>query len=79
MVVCWAGGSTSDSCLEIAAALAECLGLQEAQSVWVENLKNVNVATCVHLEPVSVDDWEIVVRNMFCRVFSLVKTTGTSC
>eukprot|EP00898_Chlorokybus_atmophyticus_P005332 jgi/Chlat1/57/ChrspC240389S00935 len=61
--VAWAGASSSGQHLEVPAALASCIGLEDSCPVRVKLRADVPAATSVGVEPASSDDWEILEVN----------------
>ncbi|KAK9829370.1 hypothetical protein WJX72_005440 [[Myrmecia] bisecta] len=58
--VAWAGAASGSGGLDIPAALAGCLGIPDGSLVQVKAVPHVPPAVGVSVEPVSVDDWEVV-------------------
>jgi hypothetical protein len=60
----WAGESSTSPGIEISYHFAQLLGLKNGQKVFVKPLPSgaIQPATSVSVEPLSEDDWEIVVR-----------------
>ena len=61
--VAWSGAASKGQHIEIPGALAGCLGIAAGISVTVRAIYNIPEATGVCVEPISVDDWEVVEQN----------------
>jgi hypothetical protein len=57
----WGGGSCAVGQVGLSPKFASCLELQEGEELDVTVFGGVPPATRVHVEPVSEDDWEILV------------------
>ncbi|KAA6429601.1 MAG: peroxisome biogenesis 1-like [Trebouxia sp. A1-2] len=61
--VSWGGAASKGQHLEIPAALAGCLGIAQGITVSVQVVTDIPEAIGVCVEPLSVDDWEVVEQN----------------
>ena len=61
--VSWGGAASRGQHLEIPAALAGCLGIAQGITVSVQEVKDIPEAIGVCVEPLSIDDWEVVQQN----------------
>ncbi|KAL0051151.1 hypothetical protein WJX82_002808 [Trebouxia sp. C0006] len=61
--VSWGGAASKGQYLEIPAALAGCLGIAQGITVSVRVVTDIPEAIGVCVEPLSVDDWEVVEQN----------------
>lgn len=61
--VSWGGAASKGQHLEIPAALAGCLGIAEGITVSVKVVNDIPEAIGVCVEPLSIDDWEVVEQN----------------
>lgn len=75
----WGGAASKGQHLEIPAALAGCLGIAQGITVSVRIVTDIPEAIGVCVEPLSVDDWEVVEQNaghMEEQILSQVCYTG---
>ena len=61
--VSWGGAASKGQHLDIPAALAGCLGIAQGITVSVRVVTDIPEAVGVCVEPLSVDDWEVVEQN----------------
>jgi len=61
--VSWGGAASKGQHLEIPAALAGCLGIAQGITVSVRVVTDIPEAIGVCVEPLSIDDWEVVEQN----------------
>ena len=59
----WAGAASKGHHLEVPGALAGCLGIAQGITVSVHAVPDTPEAIGVCVEPISVDDWEVVEQN----------------
>ena len=61
--VAWSGNASKGQHLEVPGALAGCLGIAQGITVSVRAVPDIPEAIGVYVEPISVDDWEVVEQN----------------
>lgn len=61
--VAWSGNASRGQHLEVPGALAGCLGIAQGITVTVRAVPDIPEAIGVCVEPISVDDWEVVEQN----------------
>ena len=61
--VAWGGAASKGQYLEVPAALAGCLGIAQGITITTQVVADIPEAIGVCVEPVSVDDWEVVEQN----------------
>ncbi|KAL3142931.1 hypothetical protein ABBQ38_003216 [Trebouxia sp. C0009 RCD-2024] len=61
--VAWAGAASRGQHLEIPGALAGCLNIAQGITVTARAVSDIPEAVGVCVEPISVDDWEVVEQN----------------
>lgn len=59
----WTGAASKGQHLEVPAALAGCLGIAQGITVTAQVVTDIPEAIGVCVEPISVDDWEVVEQN----------------
>ena len=77
----WAGAASRGHHLEVPGALAGCLNIAQGITVTARAVSDIPEAVGVCVEPISVDDWEVVEQNaghMEEQILSQVSTTLTS-
>lgn len=61
--VAWAGAASRGQHLEVPGALAGCLNIAQGITVTARAVPDIPEAIGVCVEPISVDDWEVVEQN----------------
>jgi len=61
--VAWTGSASKGQHLEVPAALAGCLGMAQGITVTLHVVSDIPEAIGVCVEPIDVDDWEVVEQN----------------
>ena len=76
----WAGAASRGPHLEVPGALAGCLNIAQGITVTARAVSDIPEAIRVCVEPISVDDWEVVEQNaghMEDQILSQVSNTST--
>lgn len=74
----WAGAASRGPHLEVPGALAGCLNIAQGITVTARAVSDIPEAIGVCVEPISVDDWEVVEQNaghMEDQILSQVSNT----
>ena len=77
----WAGAASRGHHLEVPGALAGCLNIAQGITVTARAVSDIPEAVGVCVEPISVDDWEVVEQNaghMEDQILSQVSNTSRS-